>query len=177
MGLTMRRTVIAAAAAAGIGITAGACGSPAHHGGQLSGDAGGRTWTIGSCQVDVTYISDTNPADYYVPDSDANFRQYFVPNQASGAAGMAVVITFVNNTGGQASLPTGLFVSFTDRNGNSVGNPQRFNSPYGSAVTNGLRSGETFSSSTLFSPGQTVTESPDLGASVPPQSDLSCSVS
>jgi hypothetical protein len=85
-------------------------------------------------------------ADYYVPDTDANFQQYFVPNQASGAAGMAVVITFVNDTGGPASLPVGLFVSFTDQSGNSVGNRQRFNSPYGCAVTNGQGSGEAFSS-------------------------------
>jgi len=125
----------------------------------------------------VTYISDTNTADNYVPDTDANFQQFFVPNQASGLAGMAVVITFVNTTAGRTSLPTGLVVSFTDQSGNSVGKPQSFNSPYGSAVTNGQGSGEAFSSSTLFNPGQKVAESPDLGSSVPRLPGLSCSVS
>jgi hypothetical protein len=134
-------------------------------------------WTITSCQVDVTYVSDTDTADYYVTDTDANFRQYFVPNQASGTAGIAVVVTFVNNTGGPASLPAGLIVSFTDHNGNVVGKPQGFNGPYGSAVTDGRGSGEAFSSSTHFGPGQTVAESPDIGVSVPRQAELSCRVS
>lgn len=125
----------------------------------------------------MTYISETNPADYYVPDTDANFQRYFVPNQASGTAGIAVVVTFVNNTGGRASLPTGLVVSFTDQRGNVVGDPQSFNSPYGSAVSDGRRAGEAFSASTLFSAGETVAESPDIGASVPQRPGLSCRVS
>jgi hypothetical protein len=160
------RAVIAATAVTGIGITLGACaGSPAG------------TWAIASCRVDVTYIDDANTADYYVPDTAANFQKYLAPNQASGVAGIAVVVTFVNKTGHPASLPTGLVVSFTDQTGNLVGNPQRINGPYGSAVTNGHGSGEAFSTSTLFNPGETIAESPDLGASVPRQPDLSCSVS
>lgn len=93
----------------------------------------------------------------------------------------AVVVTFVNNTGGLASLPTGLVVSFTDQSGNYVGNPQTFDntngSGYGAAVVNGQGSGEAFSSGTLFRQGQAVTESPDIGASVPQQPDLNCQVS
>lgn len=135
------------------------------------------TWTVASCQVDVMYINDVNTSDYYMPDTSANFQRYFLPSQASGAAAIAIVVTFVNNTGGTASLPTDLVVSFTNQSGNPVGNPQSFNGPYGSAVANGRGSGETFSSGTLFNPGQTVAESPDIGASVPPQPDLSCSVS
>jgi hypothetical protein len=162
----MKRAVIAATAAAGIGITAGSC----------SGSPAGR-WAIASCRVDVTYIDDANAADYYVPDTAANFQQYFVPNQANGVASIAVVVTFINNTGRPASLPTGLVVSFTDQTGKFVGSPQSINGPYGSAVTNGHGSGEAFSSSTLFNPGQAVAESPDIGASVPRQPNLSCSVS
>jgi len=162
----MKRASMAATAAVAIGIAVGACGgSPAG------------TWAIASCQVDVTYIDDANAADYYVPDTAANFQLYFVPNQANGVAGIAVVVTLVNNTGRLASLPTGLVVSFTDQTGHLVGNPQSINGPYGSAVTNGHGSGEAFSSSTQFNPGQTVAESPDIGASVPRQPDLSCGVS
>jgi hypothetical protein len=123
----------------------------------------------------VTYISDANAADYYMPDTDANFRKYVVPNQASGTAGIAVVVTLVNNTGGPASLPTGLVVSFTDPSGSVVGNPRRFNGPYGSAISNGQGSGEKFSAGTLFQPGQRVAESPDIGVPLGP--DLSCRVS
>ena len=170
-GSVVKRAVIATTAAAEIAITAGACGgSPG--GGRVPG-----SWTIASCQIDVTYIDVTNTADDYVPDTDANFQRYYRPNQASGAAGLAVVVTFVNKTGRAASLPAGLVVSFTDRTGKLVGNPQRFNGPYGSAVTNGRGAGETFSASTLFNPGQTLAESPDIGASVPRQPDLSCTVS
>jgi len=162
----MKRSAFAITAAAAIGIAVASCG----------GGATG-TWTIASCQVNVTYISEANAADYYLPDNDANFRQYVVPNQASGTAGIAVVVTFVNHTGGPAPLPTGLIVSFTDQHGNVVGNPQSFNSPYGSAVTNGQGSGEKFSASTQFQPGQTVAESPDIAVSAPPQPGLLCSVS
>ena len=128
----------------------------------------------------MSYLDDTNAVDYYVPDTDANFQRYFVPNQASGAASIAVVITLVNNTGGPAPLPTGLVVSFTDRSGHNLGSPHAFNNTngtgYGPAVADGQGSGEVFSSSTLFSPGQTVAETPDIGSSLPQQPDLSCSV-
>ena len=167
-----QRTVIAIAAA---GIAVGAAGCSAGGGG------GARPWTIASCQVDVTYVDQTTTIDYYVPDTDANFQQHYVHNQLSADAGMAVVITFVNKTGRRAALPTGLVVSFTDHSGNSAGDPQTFNNAdgtgYGPAVVNGHGSGETFSASTLFNPGWTVAESPDIGASVPHLPDLNCRVS
>ncbi len=129
----------------------------------------------------MTYIDDANTVDYYVPDTGANFRRHFADNDIRGDAGLAVVITFVNDTGGPASLPTGLVVSFTDQSGRYAGSPQTFNNAngtgYGAAVADGRGSGEVFSSSTLFNPGQAVAESPDIGASVPQQPDLNCQVS
>lgn len=181
--MASRRAVQIAIAAAGIGFCAAACGSSHQGSSQPSGAGGtavGGTWTIASCAVDVSYIDDTNTVQYYLPDTDANFQQYYTPNKASGVADMAVVVTLVNSTGGGASLPTGLVVSFTDASGNSVGSPQTFNNTngtgYGAAITNGHGSGEAFSASTLFSQGARVAESPDIGASVPAQPDLSCSV-
>jgi hypothetical protein len=179
----MRRVLIAGIAAAGIVSGAAACGAQdsARPRMQPSADGGVTgTWTIASCAVDVSYISVTNAVDYYLPDTDANFRRYFVPNQASGAASVVVVVTLVNNAGGPAPLPTGLIVSLTDRSGRAVGNPQTFNNTngtgYGPAVANGRGSGEVFSASTLFSPGQTVAETPDIGAALPQQPGLSCRV-
>jgi hypothetical protein len=129
----------------------------------------------------VTYIDDTNLVDYYVPDTDANFQQHYPDNNISDAAGLAVVITLVNNSGGPAPLPTSLVVTFTDQGGNQVGNPQTFNNAngtgYGAAIADGRGSGEKFSSSTRFDSGQTVAESPDLAAPVPQQPDLNCQVS
>ena len=128
----------------------------------------------------MTYIDDANAVEYYVADTDANFRRHYAANGISGDAGLAVVITLVNDTGGRASLPTGLAVSFTDKRGSHVGSPQTFNNAngtrYGAAVADGRGSGETFSSSTLFNPRQAVAESPDIGASVPQQPDLTCQV-
>jgi hypothetical protein len=183
----MRRTVIAIAAA-GIAVGAAACStSGTHHGAQSpaaqpSGGSGATgTWTIASCQVDVTYTDDTNMVEYYLPDTDANFRQHNADNSISGAAGLAVVITLVNDSAGPAPLPTGLIVSFTDQGGNDVGNPQTFNNVngtgYGAAIAHGHGSGEKFSAGTLFEPGQTVAESPDLAAPVPQQPGLNCHVS
>jgi hypothetical protein len=183
----MRRTVIAIAAV-GIAVGAAACSASGTHrgaqspGAKPSGDSGVTgTWTIASCQVDVTYLDDTNTVDYYVPDTDANFRQYYTDSTVSSAASLAVVITLVNNSGGPAPLPTGLIVSFTDQGGNQVGSPQTFNNAngtgYGAAIANGHGSGEKFSPSTRFDPGQTVAESPDLAAPVPQQPDLTCQVS
>jgi hypothetical protein len=155
---------------------AAACSTSGTHHGARS-HAG--TWTIGSCQVDVTYIDNANAVDHYVPDTDANFQQHYADNRNSGDAGLAVVITLVNS-GGPASLPTGLVVSFTDQRGNHVGRPQAFNNAngtgYGPAVANGHGSGEVFSSGTVFGPGQRVAESPDIGASVPQRPDLNCQV-
>jgi hypothetical protein len=173
------RTVSALTAVA-IAMAAAACGtSGTHHRARDHGVTG--TWTIASCHVDVTYIDDTNTVDYYVPDTDGNFRHYYADNNIVGAAGLAVVITFVNDTGGPARLPIGLKVSFTDRGGNYVGNPQAINSKngtgYGPAVVHGHGSGEVFSSGTIFSQGERVAESPDIGASVPQQPDLNCQVS
>ncbi len=129
----------------------------------------------------MTYIDYAKTVDYYVPDTGANFRQHYADNNISGRAGLAVVVTLVNDTGGPASLPTGLVVSFTDQSGSYVGSPRAFNNAngtgYGAAVANGRGSGEAFSSSTLFNPGQAVAESPDIGASVPQQPDLNCHVS
>jgi hypothetical protein len=183
----MRRTVIAIAAV-GIAVGAAACStSGTHRGAQSPGakpSAGSGvtgTWTIASCQVDVTYLDDTNMVDYYVPDTDANFRQHYADNSISGAAGLAVVITLENDSAGPAPLPTGLLVSFTDQGGNDVGNPQTFNdvngTGYGGAIAHGHGSGEKFTAGTLFEPGQTVAESPDLAAPVPQQPDLNCKVS
>ena len=145
---------------------------------------GGRatgTWAIGSCQVDVEYVDETNAVDHYVPDTGANFRHHFAGGNAGGNASLAVVVTLVNHTGGAASLPTGLIVTFTDQGGSRVGSPQTFNKAngtgYGAAVAGGRGSGEVFSSGTQFSPGQVVAESPDIGASVPPKPDLNCQVS
>jgi hypothetical protein len=152
-------------------------------GAQPSGGGGGvtGTWAIVSCQVDVTYIDVANTVDYYVPDTGANFRQHYADNKTSGDAGLAVVITLVNDTGGPASLPTGLVVSFTDQGGSHVGSPRAFNNAngtgYGAAVANGRGSGEVFSSGTRFNAGQAVAESPDIGASVPHKPDLNCQVS
>ena len=181
--MASRRAVQIAIAAAGIGFCAAACGSSHQGSSQPSGAGGtavGGTWTIASCAVDVSYIDDTNTVQYYLPDTDANFQQYYTPNKASGVADMAVVVTLVNSTGGGASLPTGLVVSFTDASGNSVGSPQTFNNTngtgYGAAITNGHGSGEAFSASTLFGLGERVAESPDIGGLVPAQPDLSCSV-
>ncbi len=127
----------------------------------------------------MTYLDDVNAVDYYIPDTSANFRQRYLDNKVSGDAGLAFVITLVNKTGGPAPLPTGLVVSFTDQNGSHVGRPQTFNNPdgtrYGAAVAYGRGSGETFSSGTLFNPGQAVAESPDI-ASVPRRPDLHCRV-
>jgi hypothetical protein len=129
----------------------------------------------------VTYIDDTNLVEYYVPDTAANFQQHYADNNVSGAASLAVVVTLVNHSGGPASLPTGLVVSFTDQGGNDVGDPQTFNNVngtgYGAAIAHGHGSGEKFSATTLFEPGQTVAESPDLAAPVPQQPDLSCRAS
>ena len=175
----MTRTVGAIAAAA-IAIGAAACSTSGTHRHARDHGATG-TWTIVSCQVDVTYIDETNTVERYVPDTDGNFQRHYAGNNIIGAAGMAVVITFVNNTGGPASLPSGLIVSFTDRSGNNVGKPQTVNNTngtgYGPAVANGHGSGETFSSGTIFSQGETVAESPDIGVSVPRQPDLSCQLS
>ena len=171
----MRRGVIAVVTA---GIVAGApaCGGSGTH----RGAAATGTWAIVSCQVDVTYLDDANAVDYYVPDTGANFRRHIADNHASGDAGLAVVVTLVNDTGGPASLPAGLVVSFTDHSGSHVGGPQAFNNAdgtgYGAAVANGRGSGEVFSAGTLFRPGQAVAESPDIGASVPHQPDLNCQV-
>ena len=166
----VRRTVIALAAV-GIAVSATACATS----GKLTG-----TWTIASCQVDVTYIDATNTVDHYVPDTDANFKQHFAGNNISGEASLAAVITLVNHTGGPAALPTGLVVSFTDQNGNLVGSPQPFNKAngtgYGAAIAHGQGSGEVFSPRTRFSAGQTVAESPDIRA-VPQHPDLNCHVS
>lgn len=183
----MRRTVVAIAAV-GIAVGAAACSPSGTHQGtqspaaQPSGGSGVTgTWTVTSCQVDVTYIDDTNMVDNYVPDTDANFQQHYADNSISGAAGLAVVITLVNDSGGPAPLPAGLVVSFTDQGGNYVGNPQTFNNAngtgYGAAIAHGHGSGEKFSASTLFDQGQAVAESPDLAAPVPQRPDLHCQVS
>jgi hypothetical protein len=189
----MRRVV--AVAAAGIVAGATACsasgtqsrpsgGQPSRS--QPSGQptGGGRatgTWAIGSCQVDVEFVDETNAVDHYVPDTGANFRHHFAGSNAGGNANLAVVVMLVNHTGGAASLPTGLVVSFTDQSGNHVGRPQTFNKAngtgYGASVAHGRGSGEVFSSGTQFSPGQAVAESPDIGASVPPKPGLNCQVS
>jgi hypothetical protein len=190
----MRRVVVAVAAA---GIVAGAVACSASgsqsqpsggqpSGGQPSGQPTGDgratgTWAIGSCQVDVEYVDETNAVDHYVPDTGANFRHHFADSNVSGNANLAVVVMLVNHTGGAASLPTGLVVSFTDRSGSHVGSPQTFNKAngtgYGAAVAHGRGSGEVFSSGTQFSPGQAVAESPDIGGSVPPKPGLNCQVS
>lgn len=186
----MRHSVIAIAAA-GIAVGAAACSSSGtHHGAQghapsdqPSGGGRGVTggWAIVSCQVDVTYLDDVNTVDYYVPDTGANFRHYFADSNVSGNANLAVVVMLVNHTGSAASLPTGLVVSFTDQSGSHVGSPQTFNKAngtgYGAAVAGGRGSGEVFSSGTQFSPGQAVSESPDIGASVPHKPGLNCQVS
>ena len=129
----------------------------------------------------MTYLDDANAVDYYVPDTSANFRQHYAGGNASIGSGLAVVVTFVNHTGRPASLPAGMVVSFTDAGGSHVGNPQAFNNAdgtrYGGAVAHGRGSGEVFSAGTLFRPGQSVAESPDIGSSVPQQPDLNCEVS
>jgi hypothetical protein len=190
----MRRVIVAVAAA---GIVAGtaACSASGTQsqpsGGQpsasrtsgppASGGRGTGTWAIGSCQVDVEYVDETNAVDRYVPDTGANFRRHFAGSKVSGNASLAVVVTLVNHTGGAASLPTGLVVTFTDQGGNQVGSPLAFNKAngtgYGAAVAHGQGSGEVFSSGTQFSPGQAVAESPDIGTSVPHRPDLNCQVS
>jgi hypothetical protein len=171
---------LSAIAVVAIAMGAAACSTSGTHP-RASDHIDTGTWSIASCQVDVTYIDDANAVDHYVPDTGSNFQHHLAGNNVVGAASLAVVITFVNNTGGPASLPTGLKVSFTDRSGNYVGNPQTVNNidgtGYGPAVANGHGSGETFSSGTIFSQGETVAESPDLGVSVPQQPDLSCQVS
>lgn len=172
----MRRGVIVLAVAGIVAGTAG-CGSGGTHP-AARGSAGG--WAVVSCRVDVTYLDDVTTADYYVPDTGANFRRHFAHNTVSGDASLAVVVTLVNDSAGRASLPTGLVVSFTGRNGKDAGSPQSFNNAngtgYGAAVARGRGSGEVFSATTLFGHGQTVAESPDLGAAVPQQPDLSCQV-
>jgi hypothetical protein len=129
----------------------------------------------------VEYVDETNAVDHYVPDTGANFRHHFADGTAGGNANLTVVVTLVNHTGGAASLPTGLVVSFTDRSGSHVGSPQTFNkmngTGYGAAVARGRGSGEVFSSGTQFSPGQVVAESPDIGTAVPLKPDLNCQVS
>jgi len=80
------RTVVAIAAA-GIAVGASACSTGStNHGAQPSGGGAAGAWTIDSCQVDVTYIDDTNAVDYYVPDTDANFQQHYADNKISGDA-------------------------------------------------------------------------------------------
>ncbi|HTZ23460.1 MAG TPA: hypothetical protein VMC83_05655 [Streptosporangiaceae bacterium] len=128
----------------------------------------------------MTYIDNTNTVEHYVPDTHANFRRHYAHN-SSGDAGLAVVVTLVNNTGGETSLPTDLVVSFADHSGNDVGNQLTFNNTdgtgYGPAIANGHGSGESFSSGTQFDPGQAVAESPDIGASLPHLPALHCHVS
>jgi hypothetical protein len=176
----MRHTVIAIAAL-GIAGSATACSTGAPGAQPSDGRAVTDSWTVASCQVDVTYIDETNTVEYYLPDTDANFRQHYADNKVSGDAGLAVVITFVNNTGRPAPLPIGPAVSFTDRSGTDVGSPLTFNNTngtgYGRAVANGRGSGEAFSSSTLFNPAEKVAESPDLGLAVPQEPDLNCQAS
>jgi hypothetical protein len=189
------RTTVIAIAAAGVMVGAAACSaSGTHHaaggnaaGGNASGQpgaqssGGGRsatsTWSVLSCQVDVEYIDEATTADYYVPDTSSNFR-HVADNDVSGGASMAVVVTLVNHTVSKASLPTGMVVSFTDQSGSHVGSAQSFNNAngtgYGAAVTHGRGSGEKFSSTTLFNAGQTVSESPDIGTSVPQRPNLNC---
>jgi hypothetical protein len=168
-------------AAAGLVLAATSCNATgaAHHRAQPSGVTG--AWTIRSCQVDLEYVDQATTVDYYVPDTSANFRQHHAGSKVGGDANLAVVITLVNQTGGPASLPTGLVVSFTDRSGRQVGSPQAFNrtngTGYGAAIAHGRGSGEVFSSGTHFSAGQAVAESPDIGTSVPPRPDLNCQVS
>lgn len=167
---------VVAIAAAGFVAGAAACSS----GAQPAGGGVKGTWTIASCQVDVTYLDDTNAVDYFVPDTDANFQQHYVKNKISGDAALAVVVQLANKTGSQAALPTGLVVTFTDQSGKHVGNPQTFNNVngtgYGPAVANGRGSGEKFSATTRFNPGQTVAEAPDI-ASVPQLPGLHCQAS
>jgi hypothetical protein len=178
----MRRAGVAVAAA-GIVLGATACGgsrtqppsggrSPASHPGGMA---------VVSCRVVVTYLDSANTVAYYLPDTGANFRRHFARNNVSANASLAVVVTFVNHTSGPASLPTGLVVSFTDRSGSHVGLPRTFNKEdgtgYGGAVAHERGSGEVYSATTFFNPGQTVTESPDIGASLPRQPDLNCDVS
>ncbi|HXS61878.1 MAG TPA: hypothetical protein VN767_03340 [Streptosporangiaceae bacterium] len=175
----MKRVVIAIVAA---GIVAGAasCGTN----GTTSPPSGARSrpvkvsWAIVSCQVYVEYLDNATTVDHYVPDTGVNFRQHYAGNNAS--ASLAAVVTLVNHSDGPAPLPTGLVVSFTDHTGRHVGSPQTFNNAdgtgYGGAVAHGRGSGEKFSATTLFNPGQAVAESPDLGA-VPPKPDLNCQAS
>ena len=175
----MRRTVITIAAV-GIALAATSCSTTeAHHRARPGGVTG--AWAIRSCQVDLEYVDQATTVDYYVPDTSANFRQHHAGNKVSGDANLAVVVTLVNHTGGPASLPTGLVVSFTDQGGRRVGHPQAFNKAngtgYGAAVADGKGSGEVFSSGTRFSAGQAVAESPDIATSVPPRPDLNCQVS
>jgi len=55
-------------AAFGIAVGASACSSSgARHGAPATPG----TWTVASCQVDVTYIDETNTVEKYVPDIDA----------------------------------------------------------------------------------------------------------
>jgi hypothetical protein len=172
-----------ACSASGTHHAAGGHAPSGQPGPQSSG--GGRsatgTWSIGSCQVDVEYLDNATTADRYVPDTSSNFRQRFAGTNVSGGASMAVVVTLVNHTGSKASLPTGLVVSFTDQSGSHVGSAQSFNNAdgtgYGAAVAHGRGSGEKFSSTTLFNAGQTVSESPDIGTSVPQRPNLNCQAS
>ena len=188
----MRRAVVAIAAAGMVAGAAACSVNPAHHGpaqhggpaqhhrAARHGEGVEGSWAVVSCHVDVTYTDNATTVDYYLPDTGTNFRRHFAHDNSDNAS-LAVVITLVNHTGGPASLPTGLVVSFTDRNGNRVGTPQSFNNAdgtgYGAAIANGRGSGEVFSAGTKFSPGQTVAESPDISAPVPQQPDLNCQVS
>ena len=179
----MRQVVIAIVAA---GIVAGAAACSAS--GTTSGpsaqpSSSGSTavkvsWAIVSCQVYVEYLDNATTVDHYVPDTGANFRQRYAGNNVG--ASLAAVVTLVNHSDGPAPLPTDLVVSFTDHTGRHVGSPQTFNKAngtgYGGAVAHGRGSGEKFSATTLFNPGQAVAESPDLGA-VPPKPDLNCQAS
>jgi hypothetical protein len=175
----MRRIAIAMTAAVVV-LAATACSSTeAHQQDRPTGVTG--TWAVRSCQVDLEYVDQATTSDHYVPDTGANFRKHHAGSKVGGDPNLAVVITFVNRTGGPASLPTGLVVSFTDQNGRPVGSPQAFNradgTGYGAAVAHGRGSGEVFSAGTRFNAGQTVAESPDLTTSVPQQPDLTCQVS
>lgn len=180
----MRQAFIAVAAA-GIVVGAAACSAsrtqPPSAGRSSTSHSHPGGMAVVSCRVVVTYLDTANTVARYVPDTGANFRRHFTKASVSENASLAVVVTFVNHTSGPASLPTGLVVSFTDRSGSHVGRPQAFNKKngtgYGGAVAHERGSGEVFSATTFFSPGQTVTESPDIVASLPQQPGLNCDVS
>jgi hypothetical protein len=103
----------------------------------------------------------------------------------TGGASMVTEVTWVNQTGSPSTLPSDVTLAFTNASGSYVGEPVMINSSsssvwgYSPQVNSPGFNGQNVEKTSLFNPGQTITEQPDNGGipTASAQPNMSCQVS